>query len=78
MVAGKSKAFKDPSVYAGLEVACDLALNSILMRTKAPAAPTTKDFTNMFLSSVRLAAITAQSIKIATKSLSLWDLGIQR
>ena len=30
---------------AGLEVACDLALNSILMRTKAPAAPTTKDFT---------------------------------
>jgi hypothetical protein len=30
---------------AGQEVACDLALNSILMRTKAPAAPTTKDFT---------------------------------
>ena len=30
---------------AGQEVACDLALNSILMRTKAPATPTTKDFT---------------------------------
>jgi hypothetical protein len=30
---------------AGQEVACDLALNSILMRTKAPTAPTTKDFT---------------------------------
>jgi hypothetical protein len=45
-----------------------------LMRTKVPAAPTTKDFTNMFLSGTCIAGNEAKAIKIATKPFYRWDL----
>ncbi len=41
------------------EVLRILALNSILLRGKGPAAPTTKDFTCMFLSGGIIEAIPA-------------------
>jgi hypothetical protein len=52
---------------AGLEVACDLAFISILMRTKAPSCPDHERLHNMFLSVDRLATITGQAITIVTK-----------
>jgi hypothetical protein len=67
VVAGEKRSSRPWRHYAGRVVANDPAPSSILLREKAPAAPTTKDFTNMFLSGHTLATILGESIKIETK-----------
>ena len=73
MVAGKSKA-KSRALYAGLEVRPCFHLH--FDESKGASRPDHERLHNMFLSEGRLATIIGQSIKIATKSLSLWDLAL--
>jgi hypothetical protein len=61
VVAGIEQGIQRPErLNAGQEVACELAPNSILMGTKAPAAPTTKDFTTCSFLRGKLIAFPAE------------------
>jgi hypothetical protein len=74
VVAGKSKA-KSRALCAGLEVRPCFHLH--FDENKGASRPDHERLHNMFLSGNTLAAIMRQSIKIATKSLSLWDLALK-
>jgi len=77
VVAGQSEASDGPRRWSPDRVSVTTCPQLHDAENKAPPPPTTKDFTNMFLSRSGLAISVPKTIKIAINSLARWSLGAE-